>query len=73
MEAFTQQQLDVLLRKPESRQLLSLLQEAGGAALKKASEAAAVGDFSTVKQVLKPTLCHPETKALIDKLRETLE
>ena len=73
MEPFTQQQLDVLLHKPESRQLLSLLQKAGDAALQKAYEAAAVGDFSTVRQVLKPTLCRPETKAIIEKLRETLE
>lgn len=72
MEQFTEKQLESILRAPESKQLLKLLQTSSGTALSKAAEAARAGDYAAVQQILKPTLRSIEAEALAKKLKEQL-
>ena len=68
MEQFTEQQLERILRMPESKQLLKLLQTSSGAVLAKAAEAAKAGNYAAVQEILKPTLQTKEAEALAKKL-----
>ena len=72
MEQFTEKQLERILRAPESKQLLKLLQTSSGATLTKAVEAAKAGDYAAVQQILKPTLQSKEAESLAKKLTEQL-
>jgi len=72
LEAFTEKQLENVLRAPESKQLLKMLQSSGGTAFRQAVEAARTGNYAAVEQILDPTLRKPEVEALAKKLKEQI-
>ena len=72
MEHLTEQQLRSLLRAPESKRLIELLQASGTEALNKAAEAARSGDFAAVKQILSPTLQGSGAEKLAEQLKYKL-
>ena len=72
MENITASQLQEILRAPESRQLLQLLQEANGEKLKQAVQAARNGNYQTVENLLKSSLSNHEAERLIGKLENRI-
>ena len=53
-----------------AQQLFALLQSNHGSQLQQAMEFAAAGDYRKVKQILGPLLSDPQTRQMVEKLRE---
>ena len=56
MEQLDQKQIHQLLQSPQGQALKAMLEQAGTATLRQAAEAAAQGDYSRVRTILKPIL-----------------
>ena len=65
---FSMQEALRLANSPAGQQLLALLQQADTAAVSKAMEQAAGGDYSQAKQLLAPLLASEEAKRLMQQL-----
>lgn len=59
-----------VLGSPEGQQILQLLNQDGGQALKKAADALRAGDAETARQVLSPIMESEAAAGLIDKLNQ---
>ena len=72
MEQLTKQQLQAIVRAPESRQILQLLQESDGALFKQAINAAKAGNPLAAEELLKNVAQTPEVTTLLKKLQQRL-
>lgn len=61
-------QLAQLAQSRAGRQLIALLQQSGGDALKTAVAAAAAGDYGQAQTILTSLLENPEAKKLLEQL-----
>ena len=59
-----------MIQSPEAQKLIAMLNQDGGATLKKASEAAGRGEYDAVKQLLSPKLQSPEAEDLLRRLEK---
>ena len=64
------EELKEMIRSPEAQKLIAMLNQDGGATLKKASEAAQRGEYDTVKQLLSPKLQTSEAEDLLRRLEK---
>lgn len=67
---FDQAVIRRVLGSPEGQQILKLLSQDGGQALKKAADALRAGDAETAKQVLSPVMESEAAAGLIQKLNQ---
>lgn len=58
-----------IANSPEGQKLLALLQQYGGDALPQAMQQAEQGDYTDAKEIISRFLTHPETQALVEKIR----
>ncbi len=65
---FSMQDAARLMRSPEGKQLLQLLQQDGGAAMRQAAAALSAGNPEQAKSILGPMVGTPEVAALLEKL-----
>lgn len=59
-----------VLGSPEGQQILKLLNQDGGQALKKAADALRTGDAETARQVLSPIMESEAAATLVEKLNQ---
>ena len=64
------QQIKSILQSEQAKELLSRLNQNGGQALKKASEAAKKGDYGAVEALIAPLMQDEKTAALAEQLRK---
>ena len=67
-DQFSTNDIMALASSPAGRQLLTLLQQSGGADLQKAMGRAAAGDMAGAKELLAPLLADPSIQALARQL-----
>lgn len=65
---FTPQQIERVLKSPDGKQLLALLNRDGGAALRQAASAVRAGDYDAAKKIMSPVMQTPEAAKLVDRL-----
>lgn len=65
---FSTEDIMALAGSPAGQQLLSLLQQSGGAQLQSAADKAAAGDLTGAKELLTPLLRDPKIRALLGML-----
>lgn len=70
MKKLTQEQLNTLLRSPETAELLKILQENSDTVLKKAAEAAKSGDTASVQALLRSTIADSRAAQLSKSLEK---
>lgn len=68
MNEQTLAQLQSLARDPAARQLIRMLQRAGGSQLEDAVASAARGDYTQAQKTLSALLEDPEAKKLLEQL-----
>ena len=73
MDARDQKNLQKLLASPEGKQLLRLLSQDGGAALKRAGTAVKQGDQAGAQAIMAPLLENPEVRSLLASLEKTMD
>lgn len=65
------QQAMQFAQTPAGQQLISLLRSTGGKEFQAAMQQAAMGDYSTAKDVISRMLTDPEAQKLLEQLRRT--
>ncbi len=66
----SKQELEALVQSKQAQELLALLQNGGGDALRQAASAAANGDYGKVKELLEPKLQSEEASCLLKQLEK---
>lgn len=59
-----------LAQSKQAQELLTLLQQDGGAAFRQAVQAASAGDYEKVQQLLSPRLQSPEAANILKQLEQ---
>lgn len=66
--AFAPEQLQSILKSEEGRRLMQLLNRDGGAALRRAAEAARKGDYEAARQIVEPMMQSQEAEKLVSEI-----
>ncbi len=67
---FTEEQVRAVLQSQAGRQLMAMLQQNGGAALKQAAAAARSGAYDQAWSQLQPVLDNPKAAALLAEIQK---
>lgn len=67
---FSMEQAKRLAKTPEAQQLYAMLQRQHGQQLNEAMAQAAAGNYSAVQKTMAALMADPETKAMLQKLKE---
>ena len=70
---FDPEQARKILRSPEAKALLKLLDRDGGAALRQAAEKMKAGDLAGAQAAVAQTMTDPQAQALVEKLNRQQE
>lgn len=73
MNPSEQRALKELLKSPQGKRLVELLQKQGGGTVQQAGAAIARGDSQSAQAILAPLMQNPEIKALLQSLDHTVD